>query len=141
MRERIEKLHLLYVELTGIDIRLTPDREQDWFLWCKAGFKEEDLRVLVAHIRKGIGSGNRNAGALKFRNLIGQVDYFEEDLGMARCELRIAKLKQGGPREQVLRESGRVDGRLAAAPEEPKKMGEVIESEAFKEFARLKEKL
>lgn len=156
--QRIQQLHALYVELTGFEIRLDSSRENDWFLWLKAGFCEDDLKIMVHHLRKGIQAGSRQAAALKFRNLIGQPDYFEEDLAEAKARMRSPKLDPA--RENVLRASGRegtqhAAGRLPAAtggsPVPPSKMAapeppaaravsDVIKKQ-FEDFKKLKDEL
>ena len=85
-RQQIEALHDQYVAQTGHAIFLNPERERTWFEWLRfrqPPFTAEDLGLVIAKIKRGIHDGSRNAGALKFRNLIGQPDYFEEDLAEA----------------------------------------------------------
>jgi hypothetical protein len=133
----IQELHRLYVELTGMALRLDMAREQEWVTWIQAGHTAEDLRLVVAHLKRGIREGERRPGALKFRNLIGQVDYFEEDLAMAKALARKAHVDSG--RAAVLRATGRP----AAAPsQEARQVGDVMAAEkAFEDFKRLKEML
>jgi hypothetical protein len=83
--QEIEILHDLYVKLTGQDVRLDMARQRQWFDWIRQGFNQEDLRLVVRHIKRGIGEHQRNQGALKFANLIGMPDRFEEDLAQARA--------------------------------------------------------
>ena len=80
---RIKKLHQLYVDLTGLRLSLDSAREHTWWDWLQRGLTEDDLRRVVRMIRAGIKDGSRNPGALKFHNLIGQPDYFEEDAAQA----------------------------------------------------------
>lgn len=143
--QRIAQLHALYVELTGQDVRLDSSRENAWFLWIKMGFSEDDLKVMVYHLRKGIQAGTRQLAALKFRNLIGQPDYFEEDLAEAKARMRVPKIDQA--RASVLGASGRPgaehDGKermAAAVPPAARPVSEVIEKQ-FQEFKKLKEEL
>lgn len=83
--QAVESLHALYCELTaqqGFSLRFGRDRV--WWDWLQYGWGEDELRLVVRYLRKGIAEGKRNQGALKFSNLIGQPDRFEEDLLEAR---------------------------------------------------------
>lgn len=83
-RAEIESLHRVYGEVTGQPINLTMDRDRTWFEWMARKFTEVDLRMVVRHLKVGINQGKRNDGALKFSNLIGNPDLFEEDLAACR---------------------------------------------------------
>jgi len=87
-RAQIEILHSEYVELTGHTIFLNPGRERDWFEWLRyrqPAFTHGDLCLVIAHIKRGIRDTRRQPAALKFSNLIGMPDRFEEDLAEARA--------------------------------------------------------
>jgi len=87
-RIQIEQLHELYQNLTGHQLFLNMSREMEWFAWLKwrrPPFTADDLRLVVTLIRRGIKEQKRNEGALKFSNLIGMPDRFEEDLALARA--------------------------------------------------------
>lgn len=85
--ELVNRLHRVYCERTGFDIALNFMRERQWSEWLRwrtgRPFSEEDLVRVISYIRRGIGKGERNEGALKFTNLIGSPDRFEEDLSLA----------------------------------------------------------
>ena len=132
----IPTLHKLYCQLTGLILRLDMDRERMWFEWCRRGFTADDLCAVIAHIRQGIKTGKRNPGALKFSNLIGNLDYFEEDLALIRATRRTPRPELG--RAAVLRATGRPP---AAAPPPAKKVDEILASPAFKKFCELKKTL
>jgi hypothetical protein len=147
MHQRIMELHGLYVQLTGFEIRLDAGRDGDWFRWLKAGFTEDDLKIMVCHLRKAILHKSRNAGAMKFRNLIGNVDYFEEDLAEAKAAMRKPVVNQA--RASVLEASGRPAdwkpmtddrGQMTEKKPDAKPVSEVIEKQ-FEEFRKLKEGL
>lgn len=81
----VEAMHGLYCELTGQQgFGLRFGRDRVWWEWMQNGWGEDELRLVVRYLRKGIAEGKRNQGALKFSNLIGQPDRFEEDLLEAR---------------------------------------------------------
>lgn len=87
---RARELHELFCEITGQQgLSLRFDRMRTWHEWMSCGWTDDDLRVVVRYLRRGIAEGRRNPGALKFRNLIGQPDLFEEELVEARRELRV----------------------------------------------------
>lgn len=86
----IAALHDAYCRLTGQEgLPLRYDRLSWWHNWCAAGFTLDDLKLVVRYLKKGIADGKRNQGALKFSNLIIQVDRFEEDLFEARRVLKV----------------------------------------------------
>src|SRR6185369_10990203 len=101
--EKIKRLHAAYCALTGMQVALDMVREGTWFEFCRKGFTEDDLRAVVRSIRAGIADGKRNPGALKFSNLVGQLDFFEEDLAMVRAQDRGRKSAVGGQKAEVLR--------------------------------------
>lgn len=147
---QVKKLHAAYVMLSGQRITLNAQREREWWDWLQFRkedpFTEESLRVVIAHIRRGIRDGKRNVGALKFRNLIGCPDFFEEDLEEALSHQRKATVPPA--RAAALHASGRpADSqpgheRLQAPDDATERQaGEVIASHAFQEFCKLKEKL
>lgn len=119
----IPSLHRLYANLTGFDLRLDMAREQTWYQWTRFGFTADDLRLVIVHLRSEIKRGNRNAGALKFHNLIGQPDYFEEDLALARAGQRVAQAAPPPNRAAVLRASGRP---AAPPPPDPRSAAQIL---------------
>ena len=92
MKDTALRLHGIYCELTGqVGLPVRFERERMWFDWMRCGWGEQELRTVIRYLRIGINEGKRNAGALKFSNLIGQPDRFEEDLFEARRVLRPAR--------------------------------------------------
>ena len=133
-RQIIERLHALYIQLTGLSIPLDMQRETMWFEWQRRGHGEQELRDVVAHLRRGIREQRRNMGSLKFRNLIGQPDYFEEDLAEARAARRAFQARPQGDKQSVLNATGRDTSPKGTA----KTVGEIAASEDFKRFVDLK---
>jgi hypothetical protein len=82
----VEEIHQLYCRSTGQQLSLRFDRQRLWHDFLKAGFCAEDLRRVIAYLRKEIRAGHRNIGALKLSNLL-QLDRFEEDLNISRVRL------------------------------------------------------
>lgn len=132
----IPDLHALYERLTGFKLRLDFHRERVWFEWAKV-FSDEDLRIMVAHLQRCIREGTRNPGALKFHNLIGNVDLFEEDLQYIRARSRPRPPSHErvkiGTTERIMPALGTRDV--------SKSIKEVVESNGFKELMRFKEQL
>lgn len=104
---KLTGLHEHYCELTGFRIRQSVgelNRSHSWYLFNQYGFTDDDLVAVVRYLQRKIKDGSRNAGALKFDNLIVQLDRFEEDLGLARAEERNRK-PAPTPRERVLEQA------------------------------------
>jgi hypothetical protein len=83
----VKDLHAAYVARTGYAIAYNMARENVWRDWCAFGnwaWTCEDLARVIGYLRAKIRKGDRNEGALKFANLIGRPDNFEEDLNLAR---------------------------------------------------------
>ena len=85
----IKELHAAYEGRTTYTVALNMMRERqwaDWLVWSNYSWTVDDLARVIGYLRRKIGKGDRNEGALKFGNLIGQPDHFEEDLNLAREE-------------------------------------------------------
>lgn len=130
----IHELHAAYCRTSGQQIEINMARENDWLVWhsFRAGqrFTVSDLVTVITWLQKEIRAGNRNPGALKFRNLIGQPDYFEEDLAQARAALRVPA-----------RRPAELESRGPAPAQPPRKADEILASPAFKQFCDLKKQL
>lgn len=99
-------LHEAYTQLTGFEIVLDAFREASWGQFLARGFTVDDMRLVIYSIRKGIESKERKPGALKFRNLIGNLDWFEEDLAEIRAKRR-GHVPIDPAKAEVLRATGR----------------------------------
>jgi hypothetical protein len=84
----LKPLHDEYCARTGMDIAMNFTRERVWREWLGFNrdkpFTLDDLKLVIAYLRTKIRTGDRNEGALKFSNIIGSPDFFEEDLALAR---------------------------------------------------------
>ena len=83
----ITDLHAHYCAKSGFDMILNDCRRRLWWDWC--GFSSwtwtrDDLGRVISYLVSQIKIDKRNDGALKFTNLIGQPDKFEEDLALAK---------------------------------------------------------
>jgi len=133
---QIVKLHQLYISLTGMVVGLDGWREHVWFDYIKKGFTGDDLRLTVANLNRKRARGEKVRG-FKFSNLIGNMDYFEEDLAEARIAARVPKQDCG--RAEALRASGRTCP--GPAPDTTRNVADIIGSAGFKEFVSLKDTL
>jgi hypothetical protein len=85
--EKLRALHRSYEQRTGYTLRWNPHRERQWYewsAWSEHTWGETDLARVIGYLRGKIAKGERNDGALKFDNLIGSPDRFEEDLNLAK---------------------------------------------------------
>jgi len=166
MRDQIIRLHSIYCNETGLHVGLDTARERDWYDWLKRlaptssptlsptssiridkvsdkggreSSPEQALRLVIAHLQRGIREQKRNPGALKFRNLIGMPDYFEEDLAEARAQARGAQSKVQSPKSKVLQATGRTATEPDRAARTPAQI--MAADQAFAEFRKLKDTL
>lgn len=89
--ELVKSLHAAYQARTGYQIAFNMVRERewhDWLRWNDYAWTETELARVIGYLRRKIGKGDRNEGALKFSNLIGRPDVFEEDLNLALEEAK-----------------------------------------------------
>lgn len=116
----IAALHRRYMDLTGYALRLDMARENAWGLWlhyareaircveAPAGYSPaQALDDVVGWLRGEIRAQRRNVGSLRFSNLVGQPDRFEEDLSMMLAQRRAADRRPPPNRASVLRATGR----------------------------------
>ena len=104
----VKALHAAYEARTGYTITLNMMRERQWVEWLKwsdYAWTETELARVIGYLRRKIAKGDRNDGALKFGNLIGQPDHFEEDLALAVEEAAKSPFKRrrtegGGQRSE-----------------------------------------
>lgn len=89
--QEIKDFHAVFEQLSGTKFTLDFCRMDAWrqFISYRRDepYTHDDLRIVWRFLRKQIIAGKRNAGALKFRNMIQNPDYFEEDLAEARGDL------------------------------------------------------
>lgn len=104
----IALLHEVYCLATGLRLPLDMTRERQWFDWQARGLTPDDLRTVIRYLQAQIKQTKRNPGCLKFSNLVGMPDLFEEDLAMARAAQRARVGVPTGDRASVLRQTGRL---------------------------------
>lgn len=82
----VKALHASYESRTGYKVRWNTLRERQWWDWCEFSdwtWTEKELARVIGYLRAKISKGERNDGALLFRNMIEMPDRFEEDLNLA----------------------------------------------------------
>jgi hypothetical protein len=97
-------------------------REAAWLRFIQAGFTEDDLLTVIRHLRHKIKAGARYAPCLRFSRLIECLDSFEEELALAKAEMRNAK-RAPTAKERVIQQARPVvaevrpeDHRVTARP-------------------------
>lgn len=84
----IAAIHAAYCRATGFQLRLSYPRERAWHEYLSAGFTIEDLLLVIEWIKREIRSERRREASLLFRNLVEQVERFEEDRALAMAHAR-----------------------------------------------------
>jgi len=140
-RQEIEALHALYCELTGQQIFLNLSRESEWFEWLRfrrhLPFTADDLRAVIAHRQRRLRAGEVTESALKFSRVVGQPDFFEEDLGIELARRRVPREDKG--KTAVLAATGR---EVRSAECGVRSAGEVLAAdEAFKKLVEFRKSL
>ncbi len=147
--QNIHELHRAYVNLTGLDVALNMDRERTWFDWLNFRrddpFTAADLKLVVDFLRRGIREQQRNAGSLRFRNLIGMPDDFDEDRAAARKAAHTAakprppalvnettKNADGTETNQIVTNAGTQDASKPAG----KTLGDILSSPAYQKWKK-----
>lgn len=104
LRPKLEALHAAYQARTGYTIRWNLHRERQWLewsAWSEHTWGEQELARVISYLRAKISKGERNEGALKFDNLIGSPDRFEEDLNLAKEAANGASIYRPKPRPKT----------------------------------------
>lgn len=135
---RINAMHKLYSDLSGLPVQLTMSRIWAWQAWLTHGWNEADLRLVIAHLHKRTPSAPVWAKMnLMFTKFIADPVNFEELLQEARAIARVPRFDPG--KAQVLRDTHRSD---KPDPSKPKSAETVMkESEALKKLLELRDSL
>lgn len=109
----LRHLHRLYVELSHHSCPYATC-ERRWLEWHNAGFSEDDLRLIIEHVKRV--NRKREAGfqlSMRFGNLVGDLERAGDLLGEARAYKRASDFKARNSfvpdKASVLRSSGRPD--------------------------------
>lgn len=142
MIAKIQSLARAYYQLTGFHMRegyLMNCQAREWLL---LGFTEDDLKLVVAHIRKKVESERIRAAMLRWSFLIGNPVRFDEELQEARAVKRNAKPAKTN-RERVLEVTGRVEPESGNnfGVKTPAQVMSAAGKKAFEEFKALRRQL
>ncbi len=100
----IKALHASYEARTTYKIMLNMVRDRQWYEWCQYSewtWTDKELAIVIAYLRAKANKGERNDGALKFSNLIGDPVKFEEDLNLAQEARRGAPTFRPKPKSKA----------------------------------------
>lgn len=91
VQAKINVLDMAFQKLSGFQFKMRgviTGREQAWAAYLNAGFTLDDLDTVLVWINRRIKEGKRDIGAKRFSTLIGNLDRFDEELGMAKAQQR-----------------------------------------------------
>lgn len=87
----VHQFHEAYSQATNFRLPLNYDRIDWWERLAGQGVTLEDLKLVLRYLQFQIAKGKRFDGCLRFSNLIGYANRFDEELGLARAWARNAK--------------------------------------------------
>ncbi len=102
--ESHDEIHRVYQTITNRDIPCTMQMHFQWSAWKAQGWTVDDLRLVVQHIKEMIRQDRRRPESLRFHNLIGNTERFNEDISEARS---LARIRPETPKDRILKASGR----------------------------------
>ncbi len=133
----LASIYAIYCNITERALLMTSRHLWAWEIWKAKGFTEDDLRLVVCHIKNLIKLNRRRPESFRFHLLVEDTDRFAEDLAEARAAARIPKMDYG--KREVLRETGRA---IVQNENKTRTAAEIMAGDAaFKEFLKLKETL
>lgn len=132
----IRALHKVYCDQTDLSVPLSMDRIFMWERWLVEGHTAQDLTTVVRFLKGKIKAGTKTFACLRFHYLIGNLEFFSEDLAEAKALARASKPEPA--RASVMRSTGREP---EPTKQEARSLKEVLDSQAFKDFAALKKSL
>lgn len=123
---RIAELHQVYEASTGLHLPLNKAfaREYQWSLWLAEGYTVDDLKLVVAHLKRSYRE--YAVKMCRFSSLIGDLERFSEWLAEARATARNTR-PAPTPRQQILAATGRTEEAPQATEKRVDKIaGEVL---------------
>lgn len=85
---RIRLLHATLCRASGRAEPLTMQKIFAWESWLSQGWTEADLQMVVKAVRQKVDRRERQESALTFRRIIGDVEFFGEELAACRARAR-----------------------------------------------------
>lgn len=134
-----KQLHDIYVGMTGHEYPLSFGARSMWERWLYAGFKPNDLSLVIRYIKARVRSGKRQRESFKFMTLIGDTDKFADDLCMARAEARQKQGKFDPGKAGVLKSTGRQEKPLKDTAKTAYQI--IQESKALEDFRKFRDSL
>lgn len=98
-----EILHSAWNRITGQSLPMgvcSFEFESGWYQFEKAGYTEADLLLVVRYLQTEIRKGERKPASLRWRNCVGDLLRFAEEVELARGALR--QKPPPTPRENAL---------------------------------------
>ena len=129
--KEIAAMHQAYVRGTGLQIALDMQRELVWGMVHQRGIRTADIVLVIEHMKRK-AKAQQPVRSFTFRNLIGNVDYLEEDIAEAKAAARVKQPHAN--RASVLQATGR---EAAPVPPPSRSAGEIVGSTNF--LAKLEE--
>lgn len=105
MTEDNKSIHQVYCNITNRDLAMSMPMHFMWNDWKAKGWTQDDLELVVRHIKSLIQINRRRPESLRFYNLIQNHDSFAMDLADARALARSPRLDKA--KLSVLRATGR----------------------------------
>lgn len=87
----IQNLHTAWNRATGQNIPMgvcSYELEHGWHEFLKAGYSESDLLMVISYLQREIKKGERKPAALRWRNCVGDLLRFAEEIELARGALK-----------------------------------------------------
>ena len=123
--KEIASMHQAYVRGTGLQIALDMQRELVWGSVYQRGIRTADIVLVIEHMKRK-AKAQQPVRSFTFRNLIGNVDYLEEDIAEAKAANRVSRPHPN--KASVLQATGRT---AAPVPPPSRSAGEIVSSDKF----------
>lgn len=123
--KEIASMHEAYVRGTGLQIALDMQRELVWGSVYQRGIRTADIVLVIEHMKRK-AKAQQPVRSFTFRNLIGNVDYLEEDIAEAKAANRVNRPHAN--KASVLQATGRP---AAPVPPPSRSAGEIVSSDKF----------
>lgn len=138
MNKVVGPLHKVYEDLSGLPVELSLNRIFAWERWKAKGWTEDDLRLVLSHIKNRSRSYPVWAKIhMMFTKLIADTENFAELLSEARAMARIRHVEPG--KAKVLRATRRPADPQMSTEKTPEQI--IRESEALKKLLEVRDSL
>lgn len=136
----IDTMEQVFMHETGRTLLLKQAmyRQSLWIAWRECGWDRSELELVCRHLRRAKMPPEMLMNSMTFNGLIADCSKFQEKLENARGFFRNA------PRPHASDEVRRVTGRQTVqeqAQHHERKVGEIIQTQAFQELVKFKDRL